>query len=281
MSFKLHSLGPKNNEIDLAIERIDYANPYDFTVPHRHTYFEFIIFENDNGGYQIIDFNKYSSEKECLYIISPNQVHLMKRLQNESGLVLQFTKNFLCQSISPFQIDWIFKLQSSPKINLTSSHYSTIHYYIKKIEFELKEKGKYSRQKITHLFGFLFFEVLSALPQDINLSNNGDPAVQFMMAAETNFQKIKSIKQYSELINVPINKLTKEVKSKFGKSPLQIIHELQIVEVKRLLIIEHLSHKEIAFKLQFDSQSSYSRFIKKMTGLTPNQLKEQTVKIAY
>ena len=71
-----------------------------------------------------------------------------------------------------------------------------------------------------------------------------------------------------------MKKLTTEVRKRYGKSPLQIIHELLFVEIKRMLRVDGLTHKEISYRLNFDDQSSYTRFVRKMGDMTPTQLKQ-------
>ncbi len=276
---RLHSLSSEAN-IGVAVEQIDYVNPYDHTVPHRHTYFEFILFEKGVGGSQIIDFSEYPNEQKTLYIIVPNQIHLMKRLPEENGILIQFTKDFLTQSINPIEVEWLFKLRSCPMIPLSEAEYNVIFDLIRKVEIEIEGNRSHGKHLLSNIFGQLFFEILEVVPKGrVEESIIENCAYKFLIAVENNFKVLKTVKSYAEMINVPVNKLTSEVKLKFGKSPLQIIHDHLMVEIKRLLMVEGLTHKEVAFRLSFDSQSSYSRFIKRISGLTPNELKYQTLTI--
>ena len=266
---------------DVVVENIDYSNPYDFNKLHRHAYFEFILFEKGLGGKQIIDFQEYEISSRTLYLILPGQVHLMKRLPDENGILIQFGTSALAQSVAPLKIDHRFQLSSSTAIELSTSEFETVYGLFKRLQEVYHSNTLLRAHKLTHLLGCVLLEILETVKQNNRLSSPNNCAYQFLKAAEMHFKTIKTVRGYAELLNIPINKLSQKVKTHFGKSPLQIIHEILLVEIKRLMLVEQLSHKEISYQLNFDSQSSYSRFIKKHTLLSPSDLKEQLIQIAH
>ena len=77
------------------------------------------------------------------------------------------------------------------------------------------------------------------------------------------------------MLRVNPDKLTAICKSEFGKTPLKIIHEELLLEVKRLMILNEKSLKEIAFDLNFESQANFSSFVKTATGFTPSELQDE------
>lgn len=275
-----HPLNGFGSSLELVVLDVSHSNPYDFTAIHRHSYFEVMLFDEGHGGMQTIDFREYEIEDRCLYVVVPNQVHLMRRKAAEDGLVVQFTRSFLMQSITPFQLDWLFQLGASPKMRLEEARYGELRALTERLRAELDGEGIFQAQRVRQLFGYWFFSVLDRLPAQGAAPPGQNCAWDFMRMVEEKFKEVKSVKQYAELLQIPVNKITQDVKRQFGKSPLQLIHDAILVEIKRLLAVEQLSHKEIAYELQFDSPSSYSRFIKQKTALTPSQLKAQTLQIA-
>src|SRR6202007_493100 len=80
-------------------------NPYDASSPHRHNYYEMLLF-TESGGTHEIDFNVYPIQKNSLHCISPEQVHLLRREPHVNGYVLSFTKEiFLEEPIGANFID--------------------------------------------------------------------------------------------------------------------------------------------------------------------------------
>ncbi len=265
---------------DIVVEYIDYPNPYDFKKMHRHTYFEFLLFEKGQGGKQIIDFKEYEVVSKSIYLVLPGQVHLMKRLPKENGILVQFSKSALIQSIAPYRIDYSLQFSSITELNLSDQQFQRLYPLFKQLKKVYQSNSLLSSYKLLQLLGLALLELLEIVALQKDLSPPNNCAYQFLNAVETHFRKIQTVKEYSRVLNTPINKLNAKVKNHLGKSPLQIIHEVLLMEIKRLMIVEQLSHKEIAYELNFDSQSSYSRFIKKQTALSPSQLKEQLRQIA-
>ena len=83
-----------------------------------------------------------------------------------------------------------------------------------------------------------------------------------------------SISGYADLLNVSTKKLTKIIKEQFGVTPLRYLHNILLLCIKRDLVFEELSHKEIAYNYNFDNPSNFSLFIKKHTGITPTKLQK-------
>ncbi len=275
-----HSFDPDHSKLEIRVRKVSHKNSYDYTSIHRHEYFEFILFESGNSGEQIIDFKEYTIQKNSLFIVCPNQVHLMNRVPSENGVLVQFTRDFLTLCIAPVKIEYLISLRSSSKTVLTNEQFQKVKLSIEQIKNELNLDSEYKYERVKHLFGFFFFEILDLLSSPSQLANNNSSALDFLIAVESNLRETRNVKDLADKIGVPVNKLTQEVKVQFNKTPLQLIHDATLVEIKRLLVVEKLSHKEIAFKLNFDSQSSYSRFIKQKTSLTPGELKDSVMKIA-
>src|SRR5687768_12323236 len=83
----VHSLN--RDEAPVQIRHIEHKNPYDFTREHRHTYFEIFFFEK-GGGSQLIDFVELPVKEQSIYIVYPQQIHLLKREPKATGRLIQF-----------------------------------------------------------------------------------------------------------------------------------------------------------------------------------------------
>jgi AraC-like DNA-binding protein len=275
MKYKSHTLRAISDNSSIVVKSIGHKNDYNFKVPHRHNYFEIMLFKFGNGGSQIIDFEEFSISSNCLYIINPGQVHLVNRLPEEDGLVIQFTKMFLELSILPIHLDWFLPFMTNPKKELSDIQFDVLYTYFEKMEEIYRSTSAFKYQKLQKLFGLFFFYFLEIISENIKLEKKDDTSSKFISLVTERFRDIRLVKKYAELLNIPINKLVIQVKKHFGKSPLHIINELLLVEIKRLLLLDKLSHKQIAFMLNFDSQASYTRFVKMNTDKTPTQLKKE------
>ncbi|MGE8378249.1 MAG: helix-turn-helix domain-containing protein, partial [Sphingobacterium sp.] len=102
-----------------------------------------------------------------------------------------------------------------------------------------------------------------------------DPIDGFEQLLENEYKKHKSVSFYAEYYNLSSAAFTKKVKQKWGKSPSTLIQERIVLESKRLLHLTTKSIKEIAAELQYLDEFYFSRFFKKMTGVSPKVFREQ------
>ena len=79
----------------------------------------------------------------------------------------------------------------------------------------------------------------------------------------------QQVADYAELLYVTPNHLNRTVKEISGRTASDHIAEMLLQEAKALLKHSGLSVSEIAYRLQFSEPSSFSRFFKKETDLTP------------
>lgn len=275
----VHSLAQA--EFPVFIKDIAYKNPYDFTREHRHTYFEIFFFEN-GGGRQLIDFIELPVLSNSCYIVFPQQVHLLQRSPESSGLLVQFReeviaseqiKNLLRQAFFGMNTAVIFENdpRKSAQLGITLSLMNEV----------TENPSAYSHEITKHYLSALLFQLMQfregahqhLLPEDRKLLYG------FQLLLEEHFLANHSVHHYAALLNTTERKLSDITKKYLGLSPLNVIHDRLLLEAKRLLLFEDSSHKEISFQLNFDSPASFSQFIKNKTGLTPSLLKEQLVKI--
>ena len=85
------------NKVHFVFSDLEEAyNPYDGSSPHRHNYYEILLFK-ESGGTHEIDFNAYAINKNSFHCISPEQVHLLRREPKVNGYVLSFTKEIFLE----------------------------------------------------------------------------------------------------------------------------------------------------------------------------------------
>ena len=64
-------------------------------------------------------------------------------------------------------------------------------------------------------------------------------------------------------------------KKSVGKTSSQLILDRVLLEAKRLLTHADLNISQIAYELEFDDASYFSRLFKKKVGVTPEQFRKQ------
>ena len=98
---------------------------------------------------------------------------------------------------------------------------------------------------------------------------------KFEILVDKMYVDTKNVGDYAEELNITPNYLTTTVKKLTGKSAKDIIQERLLVESKSLLKFSGLDIGEIAYRLNFQEPTHFTRFFKKLSGLTPNQFRQK------
>lgn len=262
-------------EKPLIIEPLDYSNPYDFNRPHRHDYFEIILVKSGEGM-QLIDFSEYKMAPGQLYAIYPGQIHLMNR-SSAQGLLIQFRKDVF-RFIQPLRHYHLYF--NDQVFNLNYATFSHL-YDVTERMLALLENKEMTPLALHKVYSYLQI-ILISLPElhndDVRISGK-DVVIQFLSLLPTEVYSRKKVADYCALLGCSLDKLNEACKASLGKTALKLIHEELLLEIKRLMLLNTLSLKEIAYELNFDSPANFSGFIKSHTGLTPSELQASILEI--
>lgn len=110
---------------------------------------------------------------------------------------------------------------------------------------------------------------------DLNQVNGSDLDVirKFNLLVEKHYLELHQVQDYADLLFRSPKTISNIFSKCYNKSPLQVIHERIILEVKRLLIYTDKSAKEIAHEVGFQEFSNFSRFFKKNMDISPSQFR--------
>lgn len=257
----------------LIIESLDYSNPYDYHALHRHDYFEIILISEGEGN-QLIDFENYPVYSGQISMVYPGQVHLMNR-NTANGLLIQFRKDIF---------EYIYALKhfnlylSTPVFTADHSTFSHLFDLTTRMRSLLREENlsSLSKHKAYTYLQIILISLIETKEQQINRHHL---VTEFLSLMSENIYSTKKVSEYCDLLNCTAEKLNDVCKKTLGKHALQLIHEEILLEIKRLLLLNQLSLKEIAFQMNFDSQANFSGFIKSRTQLSPSELQTEVLRI--
>lgn len=96
---------------------------------------------------------------------------------------------------------------------------------------------------------------------------------EFSFLVEQHFKEKHSVSDYASLLNKSPKTLSNIFNKLYDKTPLQVIHNRIMLEVKRLLRYTDLPISEIGFGVGFNDLQSFSRFFKKNEGSSPTEFR--------
>lgn len=245
-------------------------------VPHRHDYYEFILFF-EGGGTQAIDFINYPNYAGSAYFIKAGQVHMMNRSAISSGCNFRFRRSYFYENETGaaafFREYPFFSLQSNqPVLKLSDEAFAVlknlVNAYAESIHFASPDASKSIVRSMLQI-------IKSPFEQSLSLPQAPGHLQKFMMLVSQYFNEKRNVSDYAEMLHITANYLNELCTEKLGTSAKALIEEQVMLEIKRLLFHTDLSVKEIAYQLNFEDPSYFVRRFKEKTGLTPLAFRTQ------
>jgi AraC-like DNA-binding protein len=266
--------------MQINILPLDHINPYDFKREHRHSYYEIILVER-GGCNQLIDFINYPGHDFSCYIICPQQVHLMNR-NSSKGIVVQFTEDRVNSvELNSALRRLLFFENAAIVFENKKDLYEELNLLLTILSKYLIENDINSNHICSHLLQGIISTIvgqtsLKDIPEKVSSKNL---LTNFYLLLETRFTDNVGVQFFIDKLGCSEKKLSEITKKHTGLSPLQVIHNRILLEAKRIMLFEELTHKEISYQLGFDSPASFSSFIKTKTGFSPIELVKQLAQI--
>lgn len=130
---------------------------------------------------------------------------------------------------------------------------------------------------VFYLMGAMWTERLSAAKhkEDESVSMRSKMILEdFLLLVRDYHTKERSLSFYADKLFLTPKYLSKLIKSVSGKSAHEWIDSFVILEAKNLLKYSDMSIKSIVYELNFPNQTTFYRFFKAKTGMTPSEYRK-------
>lgn len=216
-----------------------------------------------------------------LVVIPENTLYASDHIKNCKGYCIHFKSEFLKPQLKKtFTEEFPFFNFDAPHIiNLSQTESEVIQYAFNQI---IEENDRTSLEKnflLCNLILILLYRVREIYRKRVNefktnVSRHEQLANGFKLLVEKHFKTYRTVNEYANKLNVSSKHLSEVVSNTLGRSPLQIIHDILLLEAKVQLGSTNKSVSEIAYYLKFDDPSHFTHFIKRRTGLSPLELRK-------
>lgn len=260
----------------------DEIYPHKTDLPHRHSYYEICIFINGAGKHEI-DFNSHSINAKSLHFISPGQVHLISREDHYHGYLIVFSKDFY--SLDSFHQNLLFQVPYfnnhtlAPILNLNDGEFEELMQLVIMMKNEYLNDQQNTKEILRSYLQVFLLKCKQFYFQHFSEKEKmQDPQFflvqEFKKMVEIHYKKFHLVQEYAESLALSPSVLNKHVKRITGFTAGEIIIDRLLLQAKRLLIYSDLSHKEIAYRLNYEDPSYFSRIFKKKTSYSPSEFRK-------
>ena len=279
--YHLHKYGSGNLHFEVNHARAYVEKNWQHCFkPHRHSFYQVIWFSTP--GQHHIDYQTWNHPANALFFVNKNQVHHFCEQSANEGFLFHFNDAFLSQH--EFDRDlWmqyqLFNELSSPLIEPDAGDLSHLEQLRSLILLELGDEAYNYRSQVYHLFQVLLLKIeriKRSHHEDISPSDAGfKTVVQFRALIDRDMNQSKKVVDFARELGISAKSLTNLTKRFLNQTPAEIIAEQKVIEAKRLLSNTSLSIKEIAYKLGFDQATYFTKYFKKLEGITPKAFASQ------
>ncbi len=216
-----------------------------------------------------------------LLFVVPGQVFSWVWDANIAGFNIMFKKEFLMNVVPNLIEDFPFlKMSENKVLVLTKEEHESLSFDAERIHSVFMNPHPYQEKMLEGmLLTLLYF--CKAVYERYKTTENHLTSAQlitqkFEILVDKMYVDTKNVSDYADQLNITPNYLTTTVKKLTGKSAKDIIQERLLMESKSLLKFSGLDIAEIAYRLNFQEPTHFTRFFKKLSGTTPNKFRQLT-----
>lgn len=232
------------------------------------------------GRYEVeVSFGQYSLTKGNIMFFKPGEVYKTVNISNDyKGILVSFSRHFFIArdnySDSITELPYFAK-GSEHLLLLSPNERMCIEFYIAAILKKAEALSHPNRKKIIRsLITAVLYELdMIYIPKDMltlaKSPRSKEIARGFESLLSLYYKTEKEVSFYAGKLHVTPGYLSEVLRLETGKGALQSIREKLLLEAKILLVGSHKGIGEIAKLFSFENDSSFIRFFKKRTGMTP------------
>jgi len=229
-----------------------------------------------------VDLKQYNLKKNDLIVASPNALKRLVDAEEHSTLsMVSFTADFLnnCDfpNLSAELFDY-FTTKFSPLWILNEEAAKLVSDLIEQLykrSIDVNEHV-YGKEILLSVFQIFLYELgglskVYADPINIYMSRKENLVMAFIQLAQKECITQRSVKELASRLAITPKYLTETVKEITGKNAGEIIDDFVILEAKHLLGNPALNISQIANRLNFNDQSFFGKYFKRLTGTSPKE----------
>lgn len=278
---------------DLFIADMHYSEDMDI-MKYPCRFNGYLVYFCREGQFDIeINLKKFTAKKGSLFIYTPgNIVRVTEDLSEEEKKAVQFGVVAIStdlMSTTRFDFNKLYdeslRLLENPCVILEDKERALCREYFSLIQNISSLQIPNTKESVASLISSFFYligaiwtnglsEAIQKQTEIVSSTRSKAILEDFLKLVRDYHTKQRDLSFYADKLYLTPKYLSKLVKTVSGKSAHEWIDAFVILEAKNMLKYSDLSIKSIVYELNFPNQTTFYRFFKAKTGLTPSQYRK-------
>jgi AraC family transcriptional regulator, transcriptional activator of pobA len=239
-----------------------------------------VVFCTNGSVEGAINLKPFIARAPCLIAVLPDQILEQKYMSDDfSGSIIvmskQFTDNLLPNAQDRLTLN--LSVRNNPCQPLNTETLNGMRNYFETMKRVIQFKENPHRIEVARYLMLAFFYGVgfSFHPQleDKKQSHYELLVEKFMNLVQSHYKHERLLSFYADKLCLTPKHLSKVIKDTSGKSANDWIDDYVILEAKALLISTNMTVQQICDELNFECQSFFGKYFKRLTGMSPREYK--------
>lgn len=232
-----------------------------------------------------LDNISYDLRPDSLLFIMPSHItqitYTSPDLQGKLLLAdLSFLEECKPESLNPSLVNYI-RLRKNPHIRLETNETEFLNKYFSLLRIKIAEEKHYFQSEIVHIsFMAFLLELVNVVMSKKDyivipkMSRKEEIVNKFLKLLLTHYKQEHTITFYADKLCITPQYLSSILKTHTDKTGSEWIDEAILAEARALLKSPKSTVQEVSIQLSFADQSTFGKFFKKHTGMSPSQYRK-------
>ena len=258
--------------------------------PHFHANWEpykltqlIVILCSEGDGYGSVNLRPVHLQKNSLLVAIPGEIVASHSISKDFKVTfIVMSERFLSRMNIGDAYLFSKRVESTPLSQLDDRAAALFHSMVTLLH-NLMQAQEEAFGLLIKLFYLLVGWIIEPSAEDETQQRQQKAMMEFLKLVKIHYREHRDVAFYADKMNISAKYMTTLIKSASGKSAMQWIEDSVILDAKAQLSSTVNTIQQIAFDLNFQSQSIFGRYFKRLVGMSPSDYRDsvRACQIAY
>lgn len=236
-----------------------------------------LVLCNGGSGIGSVNLRKYELQSNSLLIGLPGQILASQEMSEDfQGTFILLSERFLSRLSIGDTYLFYKSVEKNPFRQVDENtaaafrSFASLTYALRQVQ-ELKSSMEEVLRALTQLFFMMTGAIFHPTADENDAQRRpSEVMMQYLQLVKQHYREHRDVAFYADQMNLSAKYMTTLIKSASGKSAIQWIEEYVILDAKAQLYSTVNTVQQIAYDLNFPSQSLFGRYFRRLVGMSPS-----------